>query len=408
MLFLSLLGCSLLEIREQVKILEQDGEIRGRIAVTVPVEGTVVVRCYHLKDKTFVSDTFTYVTSSGEFHFDVSPGTYYIAAFVEQNGDGRYQDSEPGNYYQSETGTPLAIVVGPGETVDAGLLLISGKPPPLQGYNAVHLPAKIIANIGARASLDDPMFSRENSALGLWKPLQFLDGVGGGLFLLHDYRSDRIPVLFVHGLNGTPLDWKEVIDNLDRNRFQPWVIFYPSGFRLDMISDYLVKAMVTLHDRYRFQEIYIISHSMGGLVARSAIMKTLKKFPRTAGTIQLLVTVNSPLGGMESAASGVRHSPIVLPVWRDLAPQSRFMEVMRSWFLPEEIPYHLFFSYLDGRSDDSVVPLQSQIPLQHQFHATRIYGFNDTHTGTLKNIDFIKTFNSILLDIADRGRLKQP
>ncbi len=404
----ALSGCDLLEISKQVEAIDQAGIIRGRIVVAVPRSGTVIVRLYYLKDRTFVSDEYTQATASGEFHFEVLPGTYYLAAFIDQDGDTRYKEDESANYYQTGSGKPAPVKIGPGEVKDVGVLRISGKPPPLEGYKALYLPAKVIANIGARASLDDPMFSRKNSALGLWRPLQFLEQVGGGLFLLEDYQADKIPVLFVHGLDGTPLDWKTVLDHLDRNRFQPWVIYYPSGFRLDLISGYLVKAVVTLHNRYRFKRIFVIAHSMGGLVARAAIRKTIQKFPQTATTIRLLVTVNSPLGGMESAAMGVKHSPIVLPVWRDLDPQSRFMREMAVWFLPDTIAYHLFFSYVEGRSDDEVVPLKSQIPLQNQLHASRIYGFNDTHTGTLSNPGFIKLFNSILGKAAATGSILPP
>ena len=68
---------------------------------------------------------------------------------------------------------------------------------------------------------------------------------------------------------------------------------------------------------------------------------------------------------------------------------------------PEDIPYHLIFSYKTGSSDDSTVPLQSQIPMQLQAEVTRLYGFNNSHVGTLNDAAFLTLFNSILIQSLD-------
>ena len=66
----------------------------------------------------------------------------------------------------------------------------------------------------------------------------------GGVFVeLQEYDARRMPVIFVHGMSGTPLDFSAAIASLDRSKYQPWVLYYPSGLRLDMVSDYLVTAV---------------------------------------------------------------------------------------------------------------------------------------------------------------------
>ena len=65
---------------------------------------------------------------------------------------------------------------------------------------------------------------------------------------------------------------------------------------------------------------------------------------------------------------------------------------------PDKIPYHLVFSYKTGSSDDGVVHLQSQIPLKLQSEAVRMYGFKNTHAGTLNDATFLELFNMILAD----------
>jgi pimeloyl-ACP methyl ester carboxylesterase len=197
-------------------------------------------------------------------------------------------------------------------------------------------------------------------------------------------------------MNGGPTDWSAAIGALDTRYFQPWILYYPSGLRLDMVSDYLVSAIADLRKAYDFSQLYVVAHSMGGLVARSFVKKYLERFPDNSGLIRLVITVNSPMDGMSSAVRGVQNSPIVVPAWRDLAEGSDFLGELNSWPWPEEIPYHLVFSYTNGRSGDGVVPLQSQIPLQLQSEAVRTYGFNNSHAGVLSDEAFLEQLGVIL------------
>ena len=181
---------------------------------------------------------------------------------------------------------------------------------------------------------------------------------------------------------------------MDREKFQPWLLYYPSGSRLDMISNYMMEVGITLWNRHKFEQLYIVAHSMGGLVARSYIMKHIESKNRVQ--IALSITINSPMKGMESAKSGVEYSPIVVPSWRDVAKDSEFIQKITAWNLPEDIPYHLVFSYQSGEDGDGVVSLESQIPVGLQVEAEKIYGFNSGHASILQDEIFITRFNAIL------------
>jgi pimeloyl-ACP methyl ester carboxylesterase len=394
-----LAGCSLLEIREQARITSTIGLIKGKIIFSTNVQqkGAIEVRQFFYEDGTYVSRSYAMANSSGEYQFQSQPGTYFIAAYVDANNDGEYQDWEDANYYSVETGQPAAVVLRPGQTVKVPDIVISGELPTLSDTGRhradIH---KFVEDIGQTVTLDDPRFSKSNYSLGIWRPMDFLAKVGGGLYLLQPFEKDKIPVLFIHGINGGPTDWKEVIGHLDRETFQPWVFFYPSGMRLEIIARFLIQAMVVLQRRYTFQQCYIVGHSMGGLVARAFIKDYLRDYPNRSKSIRLLVTVNSPLNGRGSAGIGVRRSPIVVPVWRDIATGSSFLQDLNAWPWPGRIPYHLFFSYLDDRGGDGVVPLRSQIPLKIQAEAKRLYGFNDSHVGILSDRAFIEQFNAVL------------
>ncbi len=396
-------SCSILEIQDQVKIVESAGVLTGKVKLLSPQKGPIIVARYHEDNGVYVIDSYTRATSAGDYLFHVFPGTYFIAAYIDVNNDGEYQaDEEDANYYSVELGEPAEIVVESGKTVVNEDLIIVGKPPALATKAKTKSALiKAVKNVGTVISLDDPVFDRENYSIGMWQPIRFLEQVGGGLYFLQEYQQDRIPVLFIHGIDSGPLEWKQAIEKIDRRYFQPWVVYYPTGLRLEMISNYLVNSIARLHGLHDFKKMYIAAHSMGGLVAHSFIKKFLATHPELAESIDLLVTVNSPLNGLQSALQGVENSPIVLPVWRDIATGSDFIKELNDWWWPEDIPYYLIFSYETGDSSDGTVPLQSQIPMQLQTKVTRLYGFNNGHVGTLNNDSFLTLFNSILIQSLD-------
>jgi pimeloyl-ACP methyl ester carboxylesterase len=167
-----------------------------------------------------------------------------------------------------------------------------------------------------------------------------------------------------------------------------------------MVSDYLVKAIATLQSRSRFNKFIIIAHSMGGLVTRSFVKKYDEQYPDRINDLLMAMTVNSPMGGMPSAARGLR-SPVTIQCWIDVVPGSDFLNEISSWKWPESVPYYLVFSFESGKGDDGVVPVERQIPLSLQEEATHIYGFNNSHVGTLKDDSFLSLFDVILASKGD-------
>jgi pimeloyl-ACP methyl ester carboxylesterase len=393
----ALAGCSLRDIHEQFRVTENFGVINGTVKQSGSQQGPIMVNRYHKEGEVFVQDSHTRAGSGGKYLFYCLPGAYYIAAYIDVNKDGQFQQGEDYDYHGSSTGQPAAVRVNPGQTVSVEALDITGNLSAASGEGKIRIELSPVAkNLGRIVVLDDPMFVADNYSLGMWKPIEFLTRVGGGLLFLQPYQANKIPVLFIHGINGGPTDWETAIRQLDRARFQPWVLYYPSGLRLNMISDYLAAALSRLHDEYGFNQLFVVAHSMGGLITRSFVRKYLDRFPDQAGVIRLVMTVNSPMAGMGSAASGVSNSPLVVPAWRDVATDSDFLQDLHSWTWPAGIPYHLVFSYKTGGSNDGTVSLQSQIPLKLQAEAVRIYGFNQTHAEILNDPAFLELFHSIL------------
>jgi uncharacterized alpha/beta hydrolase family protein len=150
-------------------------------------------------------------------------------------------------------------------------------------------------------NLSDDRFSSGFSSMGLWRPVDFLDTIGAGLFLLGEYDASKTPVLFVHGVSGSPANFSKIIPQLDTTKFQLWVFHYPSGLSLEIVSAYLLRALTELQTEHQFTNVYAVAHCMGGLMVRSFVLRHQET--ESTFDLGLIVTINSPLYGMEVLAA---------------------------------------------------------------------------------------------------------
>jgi pimeloyl-ACP methyl ester carboxylesterase len=388
-------GCFLDLVKRQSAIIDSTGKISGAVKLVNGDGQSIVVMLMALEagEHSFVQRNFVRTGRDGRFTFHTQPGHYYILAYLDVNKDGVYQDHEFASYY----GKPDVITVKSRQTVKLGAMMIDGRlPVDVDAAKIKDGTYLAIKNIGRVVSLDGPLFSDENEKTGMWMPVKYLRDVGGGLFQLQEYSDDKIPVIFIHGINGGANDWKQVLKALDREHYQPWVLQYPSGLRLDMVSDYLVRAVYDLKLKLGFNRVYIVAHSMGGLVARSFVMKYRQRYPLSARNIGLMMTINTPMAGFKRAEMGVRHSPVVVPSWRDVAKGSDFIKKLQAWTWPDDIPYYLVFSFQNVGYGDGVVSLESQLPMQNQLEASKIFAINNSHAGVLGDAVFIERLRQIM------------
>ena len=100
-----------------------------------------------------------------------------------------------------------------------------------------------------------------------------------GLYQFSRYDSEKIPVVFVHGLMSRPETWipavNELMANKDvRERYQFWFFLYPTGLPVWASAAELRSEL----DRYRktfdpsrsngkFDRMVLAGHSMGGLIS---------------------------------------------------------------------------------------------------------------------------------------------
>ncbi len=253
---------------------------------------------------------------------------------------------------------------------------------------------------GTIRSLGDEIFAPRMAALGLYEPAAFMEQAPMMFYALEEDLGYKVPVVFVHGIGGSARDFEEIVAHLDRSRYRPWFFYYPSGTDLKQLSEmfyrlFLSGRVIPLNP----VPLVIVAHSMGGLVVRDALNRCTGA--KRENHVRLLVTLASPLGGHPAARSGT-HAPVVIPSWRDLDPDSAFIRDLHRRPLPPGLEYHLWYTYGNahaiklGENSDGTVPLSSQLAPAAQEEAREQFGFNDTHTGILRDPQVIQRLLKLL------------
>lgn len=387
-------ACTLLSLRQESKLLEQVCEISGTVegqAVTGKPIVVVLLAIDPAKpDRPDAVMARTILQKPGNFKFFAGPGSYRVSAFVDLNENGSYQTDEPVGWHHE----PKIITALAGEQL-ADLKVLLHAPELVQRqYPEVRDPTITdIADqskrfkIGEITGLDNPAFSQESGAMSFWEPLRFLGLNTAGLYFLEEVDSRKTPILFIHGAGGNPAEWKPIIGALDRRRFQPWVLFYPSGLRLDVNRHWISNTLAKLQLQYRFEKIHIVAHSMGGLLAGGVVCRLDES--GHGDLVDILVTLATPWGGHELAASGVSNSPAVIPAWYDMVPGSRYQEMIFAGPWSPRLTYHMIFSHrggyniMSGGNTDGVVSLKSQLLPAAQDRAVTVRGFDEDHISIL-------------------------
>ena len=345
-------------------------------------------------------DNYRVFERPGAFRLAALATSRYLFAFQDLNGDFEFQSDEPSGWFDLRDASFFF-----GQAEDIGIVLSgdAGRRRPASLGNLFDLRGSTLGRVdvqlGKPARLDDARFSPEAAAMGMWQPLRFMKEGYAGIYFLEPYAADKTPVLFVHGIAGSPRDLDDVIAVLDRRRFQPWLMNFPSGLDIRALGDGLVGLLAELRHRFGFAELHIVAHSMGAVVVR----EYLAECARSGGCdyARRFISISAPFGGDSAARLGVEYAPVVMPVWRSLASDGTFIKRLFDEPLPDSVTHFLVFGFrnsatLRSASGDGVIPLASQLRPEAQTQARALRGFDEDHMSILANQQVLRYIKEIL------------
>jgi pimeloyl-ACP methyl ester carboxylesterase len=104
-----------------------------------------------------------------------------------------------------------------------------------------------------------------------------------GIYLIHPYDPNKIPILFIHGLISSPISWQNLTNDLCSDpaileHYQPWFFLYPTGQPILQSAEQLrddLQSTQKLFDptgaAFASRHVVVVAHSMGGLLAHTLV-----------------------------------------------------------------------------------------------------------------------------------------
>jgi len=227
------------------------------------------------------------------------------------------------------------------------------------------------------------------------------------------HTSQSTPTLFVHGFKGGPTSFDFMLDRF-QNQYH-WgkktmvcvvdknghlriygeiptytknpliqVIFKNNRASIQDTTNWLKEILTVLKQQYNVENIYVVGHSMGGLVLTNFMEQSNGQYPK----VQKLITIGSPFKGIqrETYYQNVHNTG---PAIFDLKSNSTFLQSLvsnRNEFSQEVQVLSIAGVAKNPEDGDGVVSLNSALGLQEiapkkHFQKKVIYDPHATHSG---------------------------
>lgn len=398
---LILSSCKMLDLSRNINEAKTIGGVAGTVTHGERDEESIVVFALRETADGWVADNYARLVIDHRFLLRLEAGQrYLVGAFADRNRNLLPDPGEPA----AVSSPPVTVAQGWVGLTRVSIALKADSRLPPQAAEALAAlpklePKPLPIAVGEVASLDDDRFSAESGSMGLWAPLDFLAHVGIGVFFAEPYDPKRIPVLFVSGAGGYPYEWRAIVDSLDHQRYQAWFFVYPSGQRLELSARVLERCIQELQKEHHFERMYLTAHSMGGLVARGYIQRSVEA--GEAGPLRLFVSLSTPWQGHKQARMGVELSPAVIPSWIDMETDSPYQLAIFAKPFSPPLRYYLLYSQTDpkapiDKATDGAVSVSSQLRKEAVRDARQVQGFTETHDSILSSPTVISTYQRIL------------
>jgi len=367
--------------------------IKGKLTGDDKGGSSTLIAAYRISNGNPEIPGYAILKGNGTFMLYLPEGLYNLYAFADSNGDGVYENSEVSGCYGTLR-LPQEISVRERALITDIAIETSGangsalKYPLPPKFNESQSFIRQVTQNGQILKIYSEYFSPENAQTGYWNPSSFMKSFGAHIYLTEEYNPRKIPILFIHGTEGTPHNWIYTYMRLDRSRYQPWFFYYPSGIRLSLAAALLNEELGELHRKYGFQKMAIAAHSVGGLTTRSFLNTYVSEGHNQF--ITLFVTFATPWSGfgLADASQTLTHKSI--PVWVDLGSHSDFIKTTLEKKLPSTIRHYNLYGKNDTLCGNKALDERALAG------AVKSYGFDCTHDSILSDRKVFTRFNAIL------------
>ncbi len=340
-------------------------------------------------------DTMYFASAGTHYGLNLPEGIYTLLTFADLDGNKIFDQTEivgQRKLVLNETAVPEKVL----GHVDIELT----DPKHIEWAKSIVAPERVEPKkslfypAGTIRSLSDPIFDDGIATLGMYDPASFMERAPIMFYALEEDMGHKIPIVFVHGIGGSSRAFLPIVERLNPQKYKPWFFYYPSGGDLDQLSELFYRLFLSgkVIPLYKMPMI-TVAHSMGGLIVREALNKYENR--PDENITKLFITLATPFGGHPAAASGEKHGIIVLPAWRDVNPESKFIKELYRKPLPESVHHQLIYAFHNpdtlkmSENSDGVVPLSSQLHRIAQKQSQEQFGFNSSHTSILHNEEMI-------------------
>ena len=145
-----------------------------------------------------------------------------------------------------------------------------------------------------------------------------------GVYMIHPYDPNKIPVLFIHGLISSPISWQNLVNDLCADpkileHYQPWFFLYPTGQPALESAAQLredLQATQRLFDpkgtATASRHVVVVAHSMGGLLAHTLVSDSGDALWKAFATKPLnSLSLSAPERAVISDYFFFRHQPTI-------------------------------------------------------------------------------------------------
>ncbi|WP_080875407.1 alpha/beta fold hydrolase [Oceanobacillus timonensis] len=251
--------------------------------------------------------------------------------------------------------------------------------------------------------------------------------VSGAALSVYFYQKDKTqageytgaPTVFIHGYKGTERSFSHMLDrfenmyqwgnkgfiyyvkengdivdyNLNNGRYAPTfvqIVLEDNRASFEDSTEWVAKVLLHLKNNYRVEEVNLIGHSMGGILAVKYTMEyTRNEYP----TVNKLVAIGSPFDGIYNQGYFEIHQDAAA---EDLKPDSHALNMLRENMFPADVNVYSIASTGDSVAvPESVKTLRYMIP-EKNFKETIIDDPHLTHSALHESLQIDKLIHSFL------------